>query len=41
MPNEHVLICAEEALLTAAEKAVAAYIREHYTVLYQKAFFLC
>ena len=36
MPNKHVLIFAEEALLTAAEKAVAAYIHEHYTALYQK-----
>lgn len=36
MPNEHVLICAEEALLTAAEKAVAAYVQEHYTALYSE-----
>ncbi len=35
MPNEHVLLRADAPLLTAAERAVADYIEDHYTRLYQ------
>lgn len=34
MPNEHVLLRADNTLLTSAERAVADYIEENYTRLY-------
>lgn len=36
MPSGHVLLRADNALLTAAEKAVADYIEDNYTRLYQE-----
>ena len=35
MPCDHVLLRADNALLTAAEKAVADYIESHYARLYE------